>query len=260
LGERRWDAAAFLNHVIDRCRDPQAAKVAMRSLERLRQGRYQPFREFLQEFEVLQSKAETNGRPWNDEMKILALERTLHEDLQAYLVGLEDQPNDDYGAYTRRVSALAARLEAVPGRELGADLAARKSYMATISSGPGPLAPTTATAGLVDADGDTIMINRIAAAMQRLGIGALGNNNNGGRNRRGRPGNHHNPNRAELPPAPWRPETEFRALIARGVCSRCTRPGHVSRSCPTYRPPFRVNNVETQDLLMDFEPPVPGNA
>lgn len=44
------------------------------------------------------------------------------------------------------------------------------------------------------------------------------------------------------PHAPWRPRHEFMKLLNEGSCTRCTKHGHMSRSCPSFRGPKRQNS------------------
>jgi hypothetical protein len=136
MNEERWDHSSFLAYIVERCGDPEAATVAARRLDLLRQGRRQPFREFLQEFEVLQAKAESAGEVWTDGSKVRALQKTLNADLSSWMVSVRDAPAQDYTGYTKVVSDVAGRAEALPGRTLvNENDVARRSYFATAVSG-----------------------------------------------------------------------------------------------------------------------------
>ena len=69
-GEERWNPHRFIAHIASRCGDPLAAVTARRQLSLFRQGRYQPFGAFLQEYEVLAGKAEVKGAAWPNERRI----------------------------------------------------------------------------------------------------------------------------------------------------------------------------------------------
>ena len=72
--------------------------------------KHQPFREFLQEFEVLQGRAESGGRSWSESTKIMALAKTLHPDLAYQLINVRGQPTDDYDAYVKMVADISANV------------------------------------------------------------------------------------------------------------------------------------------------------
>jgi hypothetical protein len=114
---------------MERCGDPEAAKVAARKLHSLRQGRLQPFREFLQEFETLQSKAESGAEVWSDSLKVRILEYALNTELSDRMITVRDAPSDNFAGYTAVVLEIASRLEARESRALGSeDDAAHKSF------------------------------------------------------------------------------------------------------------------------------------
>ncbi|KAI0998657.1 hypothetical protein K3495_g9540 [Podosphaera aphanis] len=87
-----------------------------------------------------------------------------------------------------------------------------------------------------DEEGDTIMggTNALVATITSMiqqqlegGISSMGLE-------RGKSNNGHK-EASRKPQAPWRSRGEFRKLVERGVCVRCTKPGHSGRECPTFR-------------------------
>ena len=126
---------AFLTYITERCGDPEAANVALQKLTLLRQGEYQYFRDYLQEFEILQVRAE-DGQVWPDVIKINYLRQTLCRELQNRLVSVPNQPLGDYTQYVNLVADVASRLEALPEREHArrTRITAQKSHL---SSGVG---------------------------------------------------------------------------------------------------------------------------
>jgi len=240
-GEGRWDYMRFLNHIMERCGDPEAAKVAARKLHALRQGRFQPFREFLQEFETLQSKAEAGSEIWPDSVKVRMLEYALNSELSDRMITVRDAPPDNFAGYTAVVSEIASRLEAKESRALVSENnAARKSFfLPTPGSQAAALARRPAATTGVDADGDTVMTGHFLAAFRAGQASRNGhannrayNNNAGG-----------NTNRNNLPRAPWRTDDEWQSLRDRGLCTRCLGANHDTRRCPNMRAPIRVARV-----------------
>ena len=80
--------------------------MALRKLTLIRQGEYQYFRDFLQEFEVLQVRAE-GGRAWPDTVKINYLRQSLCRELQNWLVSVTGQPLENYAEYVKMVADVA---------------------------------------------------------------------------------------------------------------------------------------------------------
>ena len=263
VGEERWNSDAFLDHIVARCGDPQAAQSAARDLDQLWQGRFQPFRAFLQEFEVLQTKAESDGLPWTDGSKVLALGKTLHPDLTFHLIGQRGQHRHDYNAYVQMVAEIAGQLEARADRKAAAltEPAAQRSNMVYTEQGFTNVVTAPLAASTLDVDGDTIMLNRIIVALQNAGFAPRG-----GRGGRGRGGQ----GRDDRPRAPWRSREDYQAFLAQNRCPRCTRPGHIGSDCPTFRSPahpgngrgnVNANNVEVRAAQMhDLVPEVPWPA
>jgi hypothetical protein len=251
-GETRWDSTRFLAHVMERCGDPEAANVALRRLTLFRQGDYQYFREFLQEFEVLQVRAE-GTQIWPDAVKVNYLQQTLAKELLDRLVSVPNQPTDVYAQWVNLVADIAGRLEALPDREQArrSAPALQKSYFLGETNRPsGPNAQYGGQHGsvqsgghLVDADGDIAMqVSRLIAAFGR------GNSNNNRPRGRGGQGRGRGGGK---PRAPWRPHDEFRRLLQRGACTRCTQIGHQATDCPTYRSALRPSQQVPVNALTD---------
>ena len=230
-----WDPLAFLDHVMTRCGDPQAAKVAERSLQTLRQGKFQPFQEFVQEFEILLSKAEGSGAACPDHIKISTMERAL--DLSDRLVGIVDQP-DGYFAWVEFVRKVAARHEAHPQRMARAKVAPAyqlRSCQEASRGGGQPLPQNTSAAGgrssqqqapEVDQDGDIMMRvdQLVAASLQRQSNGQFRATRSSSNNK-----NNKNTNNDNRPRARWRTDAEMQRLRETRACHRCTQPGHAAR-------------------------------
>ena len=171
-----------------------------------------------------------------------------------WMVPIPNAPLQNYAAYTGVVSDLAARAEAVPGRPVVADTdITRQSYLVSEAAVGAPAYPAARQAAMVDGDGDTVMINRIVAAIRATQVGPRnGRGRNAGRGGGGR--NDH------LPRAPWRPDVEYQAMVARGVCTRCGQNGHIPRDCTTMRAPLRVAQVEVVDNAAVNENAAAGNV
>jgi hypothetical protein len=229
-GETIWDPRRFLAHVIERCGDPEAASVALRKLVLLRQGEHQYFRDFLQEFEVLQARAE-GTQVWPDAVKVNYLRQSLGREIQNRLVSVPSQPLDNYGEFVKVVADVSGRLEALPERE-SARRATPRLQKSFFADRVGQTGSTTAGAGHAhdtiptrDPEGDVVMqISRLLAGL------SPGNRGRGG----------------GKPKAPWRPREEFRRLLDSGACTRCTRAGHQSRECPTFAAAPRPNGTPRQ--------------
>ncbi|KAI0999355.1 hypothetical protein K3495_g8840 [Podosphaera aphanis] len=61
--------------------------------------------------------------------------------------------------------------------------------------------------------------------------------------------------------APWRSKSEFNRLLEEGVCTRCTKKGHIGRDCRKFRPAQRsegdISSVAIEQE--DFESCSSGN-
>lgn len=234
--DRSWDPHAFLDHIKLRFEDKESRKKSAQRLSKLRQGKYQCFAEYLQDFEVLLGKAE--GMGWPDYLKINTLEESLNSKFKSCVVPLALPEN--YDAWVTEVTRIANRYEAMTDwcpRNAKAD--DKQSYFTgeervnkvdvrTLAQEERPV---------VDGEGDTIMsgINKIQAL-----IASLQNVKSNDR---------HRPKRY-LPPAPWRSKEEFEKLRQDGKCVRCCQTGHAWRECPSFgraNRPSRssmVNNIE----------------
>lgn len=51
--------------------------------------------------------------------------------------------------------------------------------------------------------------------------------------------------KAKKPRAPWRTKLELERLYKEGVCTRCTKSGHIGPKCPFLRPARRPADVLT---------------
>jgi len=56
-------------------------------------------------------------------------------------------------------------------------------------------------------------------------------------------------NRPTKPRAQWIEPAEFSKRINSGQCTRCAKPGHESRECPTYAPPIRPDQLNTGSMV-----------
>ena len=141
----------------------------------------------------------------------------MNAELLNWLVPIANAPVQNFAAYTNLVSNLAGCAEAIPGRPMVADTdPSRRSFFVGDVTGRNPAGPTTTYHGTLDGNGDTIIINRIVAAARALQEERRSGRGNGtpraGSGRSGRGNN-------ERERAPWRPQVEYQAMVARGVCT-----------------------------------------
>ncbi|KAI0991029.1 hypothetical protein K3495_g17158, partial [Podosphaera aphanis] len=106
----------------------------------------------------------------------------------------------------------------------------------------------------VDHDGDTVMggmnidIQSLAALVAKLNIDEKKNGSSDGRPR-------------SKPAAPWRTEKEVAELREKGLCLRCKKKGHFSRTCRIFGPPkrpeqFNYMNSSPSNEETDFGPEI----
>ncbi|KAI0993380.1 hypothetical protein K3495_g14804 [Podosphaera aphanis] len=221
----------LLQHFRDEFEDQQAKLTAGEELLRIEQGAHQYFCDFLRDFEY---KVAVSGGStvWTSGSKVNMLNAAVNKKLRRALVPVKLPPTLNYQAFVAELKEVAGKLEALSdyrpkgstqtGTKLGAPKGGNSLFVASN--------PQT------DEEGDTIMggtnalVATIASMIQQQlegGISSMGlarGKSNGGHREAGR-----------KPQAPWRSRNEFRKLVEKGVCVRCTRPGHLGRDCPTFR-------------------------
>ncbi|RKF76704.1 putative eka-like protein [Golovinomyces cichoracearum] len=210
--DRSWDLYAFLDHIKLRFEDKESRKKSAQRLSKLRQGKYQCFAEYLQDFEVLLGKAEGMGLP--DYLKIKRLEESLSSKFKSCVVPLALPEN--YDAWVIKVTRIANRYEAMTDwypRNVKAD--DKQSYFTGEEQANKVDVRTLAQEGrpVVVREGDKIMsgINKIQALIASLqNVKSI---------------NSHYPKR-RLPVAPWRIKEEYEKLRQDGKCVRCCQTGH----------------------------------
>ena len=190
--------------------------------------------------------AQCKGLSWPDETKILMLRPAINLKLSTLLIPVE-LPESNYEAWVRKVSGIAARLEAHPGYR--SDIHTKTWYA---KGAPGVTYPTTKGGSsssrgqqqtqdnephaMVDTHGDIQMsgINQLAALL----INAIGR-----AQRKEKKKTHSNQTvstsnvtGSDKPRAKWISSEEMTKLAGAGKCFRCKKKGHVSIQCPDFRP------------------------
>jgi hypothetical protein len=263
----QFDIDEFLELIREKFEDRESVHTAGRQLYLIRMGSSQKFESFLQDFEY--KLAQCKGLGWPDETKIMMLRPAINLKLSTSLIPVE-LPESNYKAWVKKVSGVAAKLEAHPG--YNSDSHTRTWYAkgapgvtyATTDGGSFPAGDQKQTRSdepsvTVDADGDIQMsgINQLAALL----VNAIGKvERSKGKNAQ------HVPTSSvagsDKPRAKWISSEEMTKLVAAGKCFRCKRKGHVGKQCPHLRPAkppgSRVNSTRSKardlsDSEEDFE-------
>ncbi|KAI0996850.1 hypothetical protein K3495_g11334 [Podosphaera aphanis] len=254
-----FDWRALIQHFRDEFEDKQAMQAASEYLNRMEQGYHQYFRDFLKDFEY--RVAQSGGSAvYTSHYKTMQLKASLNSRLRRGLLGVKLPHPNNYKEWVAEVKEVAAELESFADyRPKGASktntkLGAPKSGSALDTSGQTP----------IDGDGDIVMggTNALLAALRELtkqksrSSAKNGNLSEGKSRPREEPSAQHS-----KPRAPWRSKSEFSRLLEEGVCTRCTKKGHIGRDCrkfrPAQRPEGNISSVEIEQE--DFESCSSGN-
>ncbi|KAI0996917.1 hypothetical protein K3495_g11265 [Podosphaera aphanis] len=197
----------------------------------MKQGKYQPFSEYLRDFEY--TLAQAKGLNWEDRIKINDLYRGLNDRLTRALFPIEVSESD-YTLFVNQVRGVAGRIEAYESHTVNHPQSLTRTIFDENYS-----APRNSTVGnrealgssresnstMLDSEGDTPMSGVNGISLEKLAalVNAVNAKSNGQES-----------NKNERPPAPWRSPEEFSALRAAGKCTRCGKKGHWYKKCPQF--------------------------
>ncbi|KAI0991444.1 hypothetical protein K3495_g16743, partial [Podosphaera aphanis] len=195
----------------------------------------QIFRSFLQEWELQLEFA--GGRRWPDDIKINQLSIAVSEKIRDKFSVL-DLPTEDYQDWVNIITRVTAVMEnsekfVRKGEARTTQYATRSGMLVSeylagqaVNNESRPLHTNS-----VDHDGDTVMggmkidIHSLAALVAKMNLDEKNGRTDG---------------RPKLKPAaPWRTEKEVSELREKGLCLRCKKKGHFSRTCRIFGPPKR---------------------
>ncbi|KAI1002009.1 hypothetical protein K3495_g6194 [Podosphaera aphanis] len=174
-------------------------------------------------------------------MKIDHLNNGLDEELEKALIGIDMPPLDNYFLWRDEVREVAERLEY---HNFRTQPKTNQIFSPSTSSNPSTKdaeedTQVTGVNALLNllSNSSTTIINAVLA-----GLGKLQGNQDSKDNR---------------PWAPWRAQQDLLKLVHDGVCTRCAKPGHPTKNCPTFRSAarpvagvnaaavFQLSNIET---------------
>ncbi|RKF64086.1 hypothetical protein OnM2_021105 [Erysiphe neolycopersici] len=239
----------FAAHFNEQFEDKEERQAASEYVNRMEQGHNQLFLDFLKDFEYRISPCREAFTPLG---KSIQLKASLNSRLRRALVGLDMPPLEDYDAWVRKVTKVALDLEGLNDyRPVNA------KYTTTNIGSPKGISTPVEKKVRLDADGDVIMgeNNALLSAIKSLVlnrdegiIGSLGKPNKGKQKENAS---------AERPRAEWLTKKEFEKLVRKGLCTRCKKPGHITRFCKLFAPPVRpkavVGSIEESDEYEEFE-------
>ena len=265
----QFDIDDFLELIMEKFEDRESVQTAGRQLYLIRMGSSQKFESFLQDFEY--KLAQCRGLGWPDETKILMLRPAINLKLSTSLIPVE-LPESDYKAWVRRVSSVAAKLEAHPG--YNSDSHTKTWYAKGAPGATHPLskkgsspkdqqqAQGSEPSTTVDAEGDIQMtgINQLAALL----VNAIGRaqKKEKKKTQNNRAVSTNSIAGSDKPRAKWISSEELAKLSQAGKCFRCKKKGHLGNQCPDFRPAkppsSQVNSTgtnakEPSDSEGDFE-------
>lgn len=239
-GKFRWED--LLDHFRDQFEDRELKMAAGQALTKMRQGSQQYFRDFLRDFEYKLSQC--GGNNIGSVGKLIHLNACINETLQRALVYVKLPPFDNYSAWVTEVGEVAGKLEALPNyRPKGA------KYTKTWYTSDTPISTLQFSASESsnrDSDGDTIMggTNTMLASIQTK-LNQVEARQAKFEQQLSRPTANTTGNTSTKPRAPWRPKAEYIKLLQEGRCTRCTKNGHLSPDCPS----FRLTTALSRELM-----------
>lgn len=114
--KRNWDYKKFIEHFNDNFENKTSARSAAFSLAKMKQGKSQPFSDYLRDFEY--TLAQAKGLNWEDRIKINNLYRGLNDRITRALYPIEVS-EDDYTHFVNQVRGVAGRIEAHEDHSMG---------------------------------------------------------------------------------------------------------------------------------------------
>jgi hypothetical protein len=235
----RKEPAEFLAALERTFADATETAKALAKLTVLRHQPGQPWHEHQLIFDELLYSA--NGTQWDDQAKIVHLERTFSESVIDYTVAMKECAT--YDEFVNEVARIMARYERTDEH--------KRRHKAWLQQGgePGNIfadaRSPTGRAPQVDTDGDTVMTSTRTA--QRSG-----SRNNYGGSRSSTAGASTN-GKANMPRAKWVSPAEYAKRRERDLCLRCGGSGHRRSSCE-YRPASNPTRATTTTISAIVHP------
>lgn len=238
-----------------------ARQAASEILTRMVQGKNQLFVDFLRDFEYRLALSGGN-EAFTPLGKTQQLKASLNSRLRRSLIGVKLPSPGNYKEWVAEVKEVAAELESAPGyrpknaTETSTKIGAPKGGNVISEENADPR---------IDSEGDTIMggTNALLAAIRDLVkdrdvlLANIGKEKGSKKSNSGKSSSSNE--KSTKPRAPWRSAKEFQQLREKGLCTRCTKKGHVSWKCPTHMPARRdkpmISAVEqsSEDSESDIE-------
>lgn len=241
-----YEWKSLYNYIQNCFGEKKSIQAAAELLSKLRQGKHQFFNDFMKDFDHQLALAE--GEEWPSNSKLSHLSGAINRSLRGALVFV-DLPLD-YDDWVAKVSSTAKKLENL-GDYRPPDSRETVTWISTDATIVAPISSLKQPTTNYDGDGDVIMedasLSVLSAELRRTG-NRLDNLESGEGNQN---------REARKPPAPWRPKNEFLQLLENGLCTRCAKPGHQSRKCPSFSGPRRRGNGVSTALVLPDE--VSGN-
>ncbi|KAI0996391.1 hypothetical protein K3495_g11789 [Podosphaera aphanis] len=192
--KRNWDYKKFIEHLNENLEDKTSTRTASFTLAKMRQGKYQPFSEYLRDFEY--TLAQAKGLNWEDRIKFNDLYRGLNDRLTRALFPNEVSERD----YTLFVNQQPQSLTRTIFDE---NYSAPRNSTVGNREALGSSCESNST--MLDSEEDTLMSGVNGISIEKLAalVNAVNAKSNGQES-----------NKNERPPAPWRSPEEFSALRA----------------------------------------------